>query len=42
MLFGVGLGIDLMFFSVAEPLAQYFGPPEGQAQTVAAARQAVV
>lgn len=42
MLFAAGIGIDLMFFSVAEPVAQYLAPPEGDGQTVEAARQAVV
>ena len=42
MLFAAGIGIDLMFFSVSEPVAQYLAPPEGQAETIEAARQAVV
>ncbi|WOF22333.1 choline BCCT transporter BetT [Microbacterium betulae] len=42
MLFAAGIGIDLMFFSVAEPVAQYYGPPAGDGETVEAARQAVV
>ncbi|MGH3681416.1 MAG: choline BCCT transporter BetT [Natronosporangium sp.] len=42
MLFAAGIGIDLMFFSVAEPVAQYLEPPAGDGQTVDAARQAVV
>lgn len=42
MLFAAGIGIDLMFFSVAEPVAQYMQPPEGDGQTIAAARQAMV
>ena len=42
MLFAAGLGIDLMFFSVAEPVTQYMLPPEGAGQTTEAARQAVV
>ena len=42
MLFAAGIGIDLMFFSVAEPVTQYLAPPTGQAETVEAARQAVV
>lgn len=42
MLFAAGIGIDLLFFSVAEPVAQYYGPPTGDPETVAAARQAVV
>lgn len=31
MLFAAGIGIDLMFFSVAEPVTQYMQPPEGGA-----------
>ncbi|MBV7296045.1 choline BCCT transporter BetT [Corynebacterium sp. TAE3-ERU12] len=42
MLFAAGIGVDLLFFSVAEPVAQYYGPPTGDAETVEAARQAVV
>ncbi|PXY19719.1 high-affinity choline transporter BetT [Prauserella muralis] len=42
MLFAAGIGIDLMFFSVSEPVAQYLAPPEGSAETVEAARQAIV
>ena len=42
MLFAAGIGIDLMFFSVAEPVTQYMLPPEGAGQTTEAARQAVV
>ena len=38
MLFAAGIGIDLMFFSVAEPVTQYMMPPEGDAQTLEAAR----
>lgn len=42
MLFAAGIGIDLLFFSVAEPVAQYYGPPTGDAEAIEAARQAVV
>lgn len=42
MLFAAGIGIDLLFFSVAEPVAQFYGPPTGNPETVEAARQAVV
>lgn len=42
MLFAAGIGVDLLFFSVAEPVAQFFHPPTGDAETVEAARQAVV
>lgn len=41
MLFAAGIGIDLMFFSVAEPITQYMQPPVGQGQTIEAARQAI-
>jgi choline/glycine/proline betaine transport protein len=42
MLFAAGIGTDLMFFSVAEPVTQYLAPPTGQGETVEAARQATV
>lgn len=42
MLFAAGIGTDVMFFSVAEPVTQYLSPPVGQGETVEAARQAVV
>ncbi|WP_373328730.1 choline transporter [Cronobacter turicensis] len=42
MLFAAGIGIDLMFFSVAEPVTQYMQPPTGAGQTIEAARQAMV
>ncbi|EMY33910.1 choline/carnitine/betaine transporter [Arthrobacter crystallopoietes BAB-32] len=42
MLFAAGIGIDLMFFSVSEPVTQYLAPPTGEASTVGAARQALV
>ncbi|QIO05907.1 choline transporter [Acinetobacter shaoyimingii] len=42
MLFSAGIGIDLMFFSVAEPLSHYMAPPVGDAQTFEAARQSMV
>ncbi len=42
MLFSAGIGIDLMFFSVAEPLSHYMNPPVGEGQTFEAARQAMV
>ncbi|MDO3650902.1 choline BCCT transporter BetT [Nocardia mangyaensis] len=41
MLFAAGIGIDLMFFSVAEPVYNYLNPPVGPAETNAAAREAV-
>ncbi|WP_025274240.1 choline BCCT transporter BetT [Haloglycomyces albus] len=42
MLFAAGIGIDLMFFSVAEPVTQYMAPPQIEGQTVEAAREAIV
>jgi choline/glycine/proline betaine transport protein len=42
MLFAAGIGTDLMFFSVAEPVTQYLMPPVGQGETVEAAREATV
>lgn len=42
MLFAAGIGIDLMFFAVSEPAAQYMYPPTGEGETFAAARQAIV
>ncbi|MBO3142387.1 BCCT family transporter [Dermatophilus congolensis] len=42
MLFAAGIGTDLMFFSVAEPVAQYLAPPATQPQTVQAAKEATV
>ncbi|WP_046471876.1 choline BCCT transporter BetT [Allosalinactinospora lopnorensis] len=42
MLFAAGIGIDLMFFSVAGPVSHYLAPPAGDPQTVEAARQGVV
>lgn len=42
MLFAAGIGIDLLFFSVSGPVTHYLAPPEGSAETIEAARQAVV
>ncbi|KAB1660273.1 BCCT family transporter [Pseudoclavibacter chungangensis] len=42
MLFAAGIGIDLMFFSVAEPVSQYYEPPTGGGESIEAARQAIV
>ncbi len=42
MLFAAGIGIDLMFFSVSEPVTQYLAPPAGDAATAEAARHALV
>src|SRR5699024_6510795 len=38
MLFAAGIGTAVMFFAVAEPASQYLAPPQGQAETVEAAR----
>lgn len=42
MLFAAGIGIDLMFFSVAEPIMQYMNPPLIEGQSVQAAREALM
>ncbi|MDO4887915.1 MAG: choline BCCT transporter BetT [Actinomycetaceae bacterium] len=42
MLFAAGIGTGIMFFAVAEPIAQYAAPPTGDAQTIEAARSGVV
>lgn len=42
MLFAAGIGIDLMFFSVAEPIMQYMAPPIADPQTAEAAREALM
>lgn len=42
MLFAAGIGTDLMFFAVAEPVTQYLAPPSGEPETIAAARESVV
>lgn len=42
MLFAAGIGTDLMFFAVAEPVTQYLAPPSGEPETVDAAREATV
>ncbi|WP_238694041.1 choline BCCT transporter BetT [Kocuria sp. HSID17590] len=42
MLFAAGIGVDLMFFSVSEPVSQYLAPPTGEGESLEAARQAVV
>ncbi len=41
MLFAAGIGIDLMFFSVAEPVSHYLNPPVGAGENNHAAREAV-
>jgi choline/glycine/proline betaine transport protein len=42
MLFAAGIGTDVMFYSVVEPVTQYVFPPTGQGETVEAAREATV
>jgi len=42
MLFAAGIGADLMFYSVAEPVAQYMAPPTGEGQSIEAAEDAVM
>ncbi len=41
MLFSAGMGIGLMFFGVAEPVMHFTSPPIGEANTAAAAREAM-
>ncbi|MBS8269424.1 choline BCCT transporter BetT [Halomonas sp. DN3] len=41
MLFAAGIGIDLLFFCVAEPLSHYLTPPDMAPESAAALRQAV-
>jgi choline/glycine/proline betaine transport protein len=41
MLFSAGMGIGLLFFSVAEPIYHFGSPPTGPARSVEAARQAM-
>ncbi|MCL5043575.1 MAG: BCCT family transporter [Gammaproteobacteria bacterium] len=41
MLFSAGYGIALLFFGVAEPVLHYAAPPDGAAETVDAAKQAM-
>ncbi len=42
MLFAAGIGTDVMFYSVVEPVTQYVAPPTGEGGTVEAARDATV
>jgi len=42
MLFAAGIGADLMFYSVLEPVTQYYTQPSGGTESAEAARQAVV
>ncbi|UZJ43836.1 BCCT family transporter [Marinimicrobium sp. C6131] len=41
MLFSAGYGIALLFFGVAEPVLHFASPPEGAAETVNSAKQAM-
>jgi len=41
MLFSAGIGIDLLFFCIAEPVTQFLAPPVGEGGTEAAARHAM-
>ncbi|MGO1472435.1 MAG: choline BCCT transporter BetT [Flaviflexus sp.] len=42
MLFAAGIGTDLMFFAVAEPVTQYMQPPQTQPESIPAAEEATV
>src|SRR5690606_29323989 len=42
MLFAAGIGIDVMCSSVSGPVSHYLAPPQGDPETLEAARQAVV
>lgn len=41
MLFNAGIGLVLMFYSVAEPIMHYSNPPYGEADTLLAAKNAL-
>ncbi|MDZ7680172.1 MAG: BCCT family transporter [Fodinibius sp.] len=41
MLFSAGMGIGIMFWSVAEPIYHYLSPPMAQGETIEAAQQAM-
>ncbi|MDN3452886.1 MULTISPECIES: BCCT family transporter [unclassified Psychrobacter] len=41
MLFSAGIGIGLVYWGTAEPLYHFMAPPMGDAETVAAAKQAM-
>ncbi len=41
MLFTAGMGIGLVYFGVAEPVAHFTSPPVGEGETEAAAREAM-
>ncbi|NMR21492.1 choline BCCT transporter BetT [Cellulomonas fimi] len=42
MLFGAGVGIDMLFYSVTGPITQYVAPPAADPQSAEAAQDAVV
>ncbi|WP_067779930.1 choline BCCT transporter BetT [Actinomyces vulturis] len=42
MLFAAGVGTGIMFYAVAEPVAQYIAPPNAPGETLQAARMSVV
>jgi choline/glycine/proline betaine transport protein len=42
MLFAAGMGVGLMFYGVAEPMAHYTSPPTGEGGTVSAQEEAMV
>ncbi|MGH3589179.1 MAG: BCCT family transporter, partial [Pseudonocardia sp.] len=42
MLFAAGIGTDIMFFAVSEPVTQYLDPPTAEPESVDAAREATV
>ena len=41
MLFSAGMGIGLLFYSVAEPILHYLNPPSGEGLSAKAAREAL-
>lgn len=41
MLFSAGMGIGILFWSVAEPVYHYIAPPTGEAETIEAARRSM-
>ncbi|BES70188.1 choline BCCT transporter BetT [Marinobacter nanhaiticus D15-8W] len=41
MLFSAGIGIDLLFFCIAEPVTMFLAPPTGNPDEIEAARQAL-
>ncbi|MEC5209156.1 choline/glycine/proline betaine transport protein [Psychrobacter sp. PL15] len=41
MLFSAGIGIGLLYWGTAEPLYHFMAPPLGEAETIAAAKQAM-